>query len=115
MPLPKDTLDQITDDLRAQKATLSKRVDLIHDHARDPLNADSSEQAAELGNVDVVSALESDAVTEIAEIDAALQRIENGVYGTCITCGDNINSARLEARPASTECVDCAEDTQRLG
>jgi DnaK suppressor protein len=114
MALSQEDLKRMADSLTSQKATLSKRISLIHDHARNPLNADSSEQAAELGNVDVVEALENDAVIEIAEIEAALQRIGNGVYGTCITCGEDIATARLEARPESTDCVECAEDTQRL-
>ena len=108
-----DDLKRIAELLNEQKAILGKRVDLIHAHARNPLNADSSEQAAELGNVSVVSALESDAVTELAEINAALQRLANGSYGTCISCGEEIGVGRLEARPASTECLECAEDSQK--
>ena len=101
--------DRIRETLLAAKAELQKRVDTIHDHARNPLNADSAEQAAELGNVQVVSALESEAVQELADIDHALQRLEAGMYGICVSCGDEINKERLEARPASAECLDCAE------
>ncbi len=95
--------------LLSEKEALTKRVDLIHEHARNPLEADSSEQAAQIGNVQVVSALESEAVAAIAEIDAALQRIEAGTYGTCSDCGEDLAIARLEAYPAATLCVDCAE------
>lgn len=95
--------------LLQQKTELEKRVDRIHDHARNPLNADSAEQAAELGNVAVVSALETEAFEEIEQIKAALQRIESGDYGICVSCGEQINRKRLEARPASAECLDCAE------
>ncbi|TDJ43565.1 MAG: TraR/DksA family transcriptional regulator [Gammaproteobacteria bacterium] len=91
------------------KAEFEKRVNTIHNHARDPLNADSAEQAAELGNVEVVSALESEAVLELAEIDSALQRLQAGNFGICTTCGEDISSKRLTARPASAECLDCAE------
>jgi RNA polymerase-binding transcription factor DksA len=108
-----DHLQAIAAALKAQKIVLNKRVELIHAHARDPLNADSAEQAAELGNVSVVSALENDAVIELAEIEAALQKLANGSYGTCISCGEDIGAGRLEARPASSECLQCAEDTQR--
>lgn len=101
--------EKIKQQLFAAKAELEKRVSKIHDHARNPLEADSSEQAAQLGNVAVVSALESEAVTELAEIDAALQRIEDGTYGICVTCGEEISEQRLEVRPESHECVECAE------
>ena len=101
--------EKIRQQLLAAKQELEKRVTRIHDHARRPLNADSSEQAAELGNVAVVSALESEAVEELADIDAALHRIEDGSYGICASCGEQINEKRLEARPESLECVDCAD------
>lgn len=95
------------------RAEFEQRVATIHAHARNPLEADSSEQAAQLGNVAVVSALEAEASAEIAAIDAALERLAAGTYGTCVTCGDAISVARLEARPASAECLDCAEDRSR--
>ena len=91
------------------KGELQARVDTIHNHARNPLDADSAEQAAQLGNVEVTTALENEAMQEIAEIKAALQRLEIGEYGVCASCGEVIGSERLEARPASSECVDCAE------
>ena len=100
---------KIRQQLLETKAELEKRVNKIHDHARNPLEADSSEQAAQLGNVAVVSALETEAVEELAEIDAALQRIEDGTYGVCVSCGEEISEQRLEVRPESFECVECAE------
>lgn len=44
----------------------------------------------------------------ISDIDAALASIEAGTYGVCEVCGRAIPAARLEARPATTRCVDCA-------
>lgn len=90
-----------------------QRVETIHAHARSPLEADSSEQAAQLGNVEVVQALEAEATAEIVAINAALSRLDAGTYGTCVTCGDTIGAARLAARPASAECVDCAGEHAR--
>lgn len=101
--------EQIRAKLVTHKRELETRVNRIHQHAREPLDADSSEQAAQLGNVEVVSALENEAVQEIAQIDGALRRLEAGSYGTCITCGEDISTKRLEAWPASAECLDCAE------
>lgn len=100
---------QIRARLMQHKAELQKRVTTIHEHARDPLEQDSAEQAAQLGNVAVVSALESEAVQQIAEIDAALQRLEAGTYGICVSCGEPIGEGRLKVRPAATQCRECAE------
>jgi RNA polymerase-binding protein DksA len=43
----------------------------------------------------------------ISEIDAALERIEDGSYGTCSSCGEEIPRARLEANPWASLCIDC--------
>jgi RNA polymerase-binding protein DksA len=43
----------------------------------------------------------------LSEIDAALQRIEDGTYGTCVNCGEEIPLARLEANPWASLCIDC--------
>jgi RNA polymerase-binding protein DksA len=43
----------------------------------------------------------------LAEIDAALQRIESGTYGICTNCGKEIPVQRLEASPAASLCIDC--------
>ena len=106
--MPTDT-DKFREKLLAAKANLQKRIDRIHDHARNPLNADSAEQAAELGNVQVVSALESEAMQELTDIEDALHRLAAGTYGICVSCGEDISPERLEARPACAQCVDCAE------
>ena len=44
---------------------------------------------------------------QLSEIDAALARIEKGIYGVCAQCGKDIPAARLEFRPSSIYCVDC--------
>ena len=43
----------------------------------------------------------------LAEIDAALERIDDGTYGICTNCGKEIPPERLEARPWATLCIDC--------
>ena len=46
---------------------------------------------------------------EIQRIDAALKRIEDGEFGLCNNCGENIPLKRLEVSPSTPLCVDCAE------
>ena len=43
----------------------------------------------------------------LAEIDAALERIDAGTYGNCANCGAEIPTERLEALPYATLCIDC--------
>lgn len=46
--------------------------------------------------------------TERAAIDIALKRIENGQFGYCLTCGEEIAEARLFNLPSVTNCIECA-------
>lgn len=71
----------------------------------DPNFADSSQVTAERGEAE---ALATTLKEQLEEVETALRRIEEGTYGTCDTCGEPINPARLEAMPAAHQCVDCA-------
>ena len=57
--------------------------------------------------------LEENSEHVLAEIEAALQRIEEGTYGTCRTCGQPITEERLEAIPYATQCIDCKRREER--
>jgi DnaK suppressor protein len=48
----------------------------------------------------------------IAKIDDALQRINDGSYGLCESCGGPIALDRLNARPVTTLCIDCKADQE---
>ena len=45
----------------------------------------------------------------LTKIDAALHRLEEGTYGDCFECGDQISEARLRALPFAVRCKDCEE------
>lgn len=45
---------------------------------------------------------------QVAAIEAALQRLEQGRYGQCDRCGQPIGAERLAARPAALTCIQCA-------
>lgn len=55
-----------------------------------------------------VAALIGQARERLAQIDAALRRLDEGSYGICERCGQPIGAERLEARPAASTCVRCA-------
>ncbi|MGR8947990.1 MAG: TraR/DksA family transcriptional regulator [Gammaproteobacteria bacterium] len=81
-----------------------------HLYRRDePYSADFAEQAVEVENNQVVEALDDNAKTELDEIKAALERIENGTFGACLKCGDEILEARLDLIPYARFCTSCAE------
>jgi DnaK suppressor protein len=55
-----------------------------------------------------VAALIGQARDQLAAIDEALRRLDEGGYGQCERCGQPIAPERLAARPTATRCVSCA-------
>jgi DnaK suppressor protein len=111
---------------------MADRVD--HEHIRNRLIARRAELAVELenltrpptegasvgfgkrigdGTAEAVERLATTATARsiaasISDIDRVIVKIEEGTYGTCDRCGNPIPGERLEARPTSTHCVNCA-------
>ena len=52
---------------------------------------------------------------ELLEVEAAVQRLERGTYGTCQVCGRPIGDERLEAMPATRFCVEDQAKVEREG
>ncbi|MGB9712603.1 MAG: RNA polymerase-binding protein DksA [Dissulfurimicrobium sp.] len=49
----------------------------------------------------------------IKKIQKALEKIDNGTYGICEKCGEEISIGRLEARPVTTLCIECKSKEER--
>jgi DnaK suppressor protein len=45
----------------------------------------------------------------LVRIDEALERVDEGIYGTCVSCGRPMVEKRLTAVPWAPHCVDCQE------
>jgi DnaK suppressor protein len=88
---------------------LQQRISAIHRDFADGRDTDWSEQAGERENEEVLNALESEAKVEIQHLSNAITRMENGSYGICQSCGDEIVKQRLEVQPAATHCIKCAD------
>jgi DnaK suppressor protein len=69
--------------------------------------------AAESSELDIQDEIEFALIQMKAEtlnkIDEALRRLEEGTYGNCFECGDEINEKRLRALPFAVRCKDCEE------
>jgi len=48
----------------------------------------------------------------ISKVKEALDRIDNGTYGVCESCGRPISEKRLMARPVTTECIECKTEEE---
>ena len=49
---------------------------------------------------------------ELQKITAALQRMEEGEYGYCLRCGEEIAVKRLELDPGAPLCIACASESE---
>ena len=49
----------------------------------------------------------------ITKVKEALERIDNGTYGICESCGKPISEKRLIARPVTTECIECKTEEEQ--
>jgi RNA polymerase-binding transcription factor DksA len=67
--------------------------------------ADTSQVTAERGEAEALAARLGET---LAEVERALDKLTSGSYGTCEDCGQPINEARLEAKPAARYCINCA-------
>ncbi|RJQ55688.1 MAG: RNA polymerase-binding protein DksA [Desulfobacteraceae bacterium] len=50
----------------------------------------------------------------IRKIRQAIENIENGTYGICEMCGEDISIGRLKARPVATYCIDCKRKVESM-
>jgi DnaK suppressor protein len=103
-----DDYSDIHEQLIARRGELADRLSRIKENLTSGRSADSQEQAQELENAEVVDALGNEARIELSRVARALDQIKNGTYGTCVTCGDTIPLARLNAQPFADRCIRCA-------
>jgi DnaK suppressor protein len=90
-------------DLRRElSAIISASADTNADDEHDPEGATIAFERSQL------SALIAGAVAEQTDVDRALTRCEDGNFGRCERCGQQIAPERLAARPATRFCVTCA-------
>jgi DnaK suppressor protein len=77
---------------------------------------------ARVGRLSRMDALQAQAMSietnrrrrlQLQRIEAALQRIREGVFGNCVACGEPIAAGRLAADPTVTLCIGCASSGER--
>jgi DnaK suppressor protein len=76
---------------------------------------DIGDMSANTYNRDVLLNLSEAQRQKIRDIDAALDRLAQGVYGVCIRCEEEIDQRRMEVRPFSRYCIECKTDVEKFG
>ncbi|MBN1955828.1 MAG: TraR/DksA C4-type zinc finger protein [Anaerolineae bacterium] len=111
------TIEELKQHLLAEKERLLQQVSKMGDveyhssgygnHMADDAT-ETFEQAKEVS-------LRRNEVVLLEQVEQALQRFEQGVYGICESCGAPIDRARLEAIPYARCCLDCQSRVERGG
>ena len=107
--------DAIREELRSRiREVLARGTKIEGDLRREqnPLGGDWDDNAILLENDQVLEALDADNRARVAQLRAALARLEDGSYGRCVHCKGRIAKARLEAMPEVTICIDCAREAE---
>lgn len=93
--------------LRHKSEKVAELIDDVPDRTGDTIDVSTDEQieATQLK-------LEGRFATELIAIDTALARIDDGSYGECEECGEEIPAARLRIHPLARTCVDCQETAE---
>jgi RNA polymerase-binding transcription factor DksA len=83
-------------------AMVAASLDTNADDEHDPEGATIAFERSQIGS------LVRQVRHHLAEVEAALARVEADTYGVCERCGAPIGGQRLEALPAARLCIDCA-------
>ena len=88
---------------------LTTRLQAIQRDIQKPKSADWQEQAIDSENDEVLDALDVATQEKIQGLRSALQKLDQGTYGECEGCGEDIAPPRLEAIPWASLCLKCAD------
>lgn len=94
--------------LTDRRSELLRRLTAIEQDFEQPRNRDDEDRAIERNNDEVLDELGQTGQKELLGIDAALQRLEKGSFGTCVKCGAEISERRLEIVPHTPFCQSCS-------
>lgn len=113
-----DEYQSLRQQLMQRLAHLEGRLDTVERDRRrgtNTLDPDWEEQATVRQNDEVLDELAEEERLQARAIRAALQRIEDGSYGRCATCGEAIDPRRLAALPYATQCIACVRRAEHHG
>jgi RNA polymerase-binding transcription factor DksA len=101
-------LHMLRQSLNARLTELLQRASEIEDTLSDPGDPDWQENAQTVEDDETLATVGSLTKQEIQDIRLTLNRIENGTWGTCVSCGQAIDPERLAELPTTCHCSRCA-------
>jgi len=112
----KELLDSMTELLRCQRKTYLeefRQAEKDLESIAEERESELEEHAQEEQSARLLTRMDNRTLEAVREIDAALERILKGAYGTCERCRKAIPIARLRALPATRFCKSCAGRSER--
>ena len=115
----KDALLRLTARLVARRDALRKALngdlESFREFAALNVVGDNVDAAVDTANDEISSQLVEIESRELGQIEHALKRIKDGMYGRCEFCNGKIAEARLNALPYTNSCIDCQRENERHG
>jgi DnaK suppressor protein len=113
----KEALTKLRDVLLLRREAIRKALDgdmsLLQSLSQD--GGDVMDAAMDTAQDEISSQLVEVESRELNQIEDALNRFREGIYGNCEACDKPIPLARLQAVPYATTCIDCARKQERGG
>lgn len=115
--MKKKDLETLKKMLEDDKAKILRHLEVLSDSAEEDLETGTGDP------VDIASQEISQASLQkigkretflLKKIDLALKKIEDGTFGECESCGEEIAVARLMARPVAQLCIDCKTEQESM-
>ena len=94
------------------QALVSKLNEIDEDLKEHGTEADFEERATEIAGDEVLEGLGVQGLKEAQQIKAALLRIEDGSFGLCVQCDEEIPEKRLELLPHTPLCTSCMSGSE---
>lgn len=111
-----DSINKLHKSLLKRREALARAINgdlsLLRDQRRDG-SGDVLDAAADTVQGEINSRLLEVESDELQAIDAAIQRMKDGSYGTCQDCGKPIPLKRLQAVPYVVDCIDCRRAAEK--
>jgi DnaK suppressor protein len=111
------------EELNSLKVILEEQLESLMSQSREALNnlvevretdADPLDLAVTESNRDFTLRMADRERKLVSKIRHALERMQEGEYGACESCGAPITYGRLMARPVTTLCIDCKTEAEQL-
>lgn len=117
--MTKERMDYYKELLINERKEIMQELTNSDETARDLFETDSNnvndsvDDASFTVAQNILSILSKKSQQSLLSIESALRRVEEGTFGACVSCGNEINENRLTSIPWATLCIDCKNNAEK--